>query len=71
MKYNDKERNVFNQIKSMVRQNKLQFFKTNKKEKNHCQNCDLFTKYQTDNRGQKIMRRVRFERRGRIKGTDF
>ena len=52
-------------------QSKLQFFKTNKKEKNHCQNCDLFTKYQTDNRGQKIMRDVRFERRGRIKGTDF
>ena len=52
-------------------QSKLQFFKTNKKEKNHCQNCDLFTKYQTDNRGQKIMREVRFERRGRIKGTDF
>ena len=44
---------------------------TNKQEKNHCQNCDLFTKYQTDNRGQKIMRRVRFERRGWIKGTDF
>ena len=71
MKYNNKERNVFNQIKSMVRQNKLQFFKTNKKEKNHCQNCDLFTKYQTDNLGEKIMRELRFERRARIKGTDF
>ena len=55
----------------MVGQSKLQFFKTNKKEKNHCQNCDLFTKYQTDNLGQKIMRQVRFERLGRIKGTDF
>ena len=47
------------------------FSKQKKKEKNHCQNCDLFTKYQTDNRGQTIMRRVRFERRGWIKGTDF
>ena len=55
----------------MVGQSKLQFFKTNKKEKNHCQNYDLFTKYQTDNLVQKIMRQVRFERRGRIKGTDF
>ena len=71
MKYNNNERNVLNQIKSMVGQSKLQFFKTNKKEKNHCQNCDLFTKYQTDNHGQKIMRQVRLERRGRIKGTDF
>ena len=55
----------------MVRQSKLRFFKRNKKEKNNRQNCDLFTKYQTDNLGEKIMRLFRFERRGRIKGTDF